>query len=35
MRAHLAEEMEKRGIKVVLGCEHESIEKTESGLVSH
>ena len=35
IRAHVAEEMEKRGIKVVLGCEHTSIEKTGSGLVNH
>jgi glutathione reductase (NADPH) len=34
VRMHLADEMEKRGIKVVLGCEHESIEQTEAGLVS-
>lgn len=34
VRSHLAEELEKRGVKVVLGCSHESIEKTESGLVS-
>jgi len=35
VRAHLADELEKRGIKVVLGCAHERIEKTEAGLVSH
>ena len=35
VRAHVAEEMEKRGIKVVLGCEHTSIEKTGSGLINH
>ena len=35
VRAHVAEEMEARGIKVVLGCEHDSIEKTEAGLVNH
>ena len=35
VRAHLAGEIEKRGIKVILGCQHTSIEKTESGLVSH
>jgi glutathione reductase (NADPH) len=34
VRAHLADEMEKRGIKVVLGCSHQSIEKTDAGLVS-
>ena len=35
VRAHVAEEMEHRGVKVVLGCDHKSIEKTESGLISH
>jgi glutathione reductase (NADPH) len=34
VRMHLADELEKRGVKVVLGCEHESIEQTEAGLVS-
>jgi glutathione reductase (NADPH) len=34
VRSHLADELEKRGIKVVLGCSHQSIEKTEAGLVS-
>lgn len=34
VRAHLAGEIEKRGVKVVLGCQHASIEKTETGLVS-
>ena len=35
IRAHLAGEMERRGIKVVLGCQHESLEKTDAGIVSH
>ncbi|MNU36208.1 Glutathione amide reductase [compost metagenome] len=35
VRAHLAGEIEKRGIKVILGCQHASIEKTETGLVNH
>jgi glutathione reductase (NADPH) len=35
VRAHLAGEIEKRGIKVILGCQHESIEKTGTGLVNH
>ncbi|MBS0363925.1 MAG: glutathione-disulfide reductase [Proteobacteria bacterium] len=35
VRSHLAEELEKRGIKVVLGCQHKSIEKTAGGLTSH
>ncbi len=34
IRAHVADELEKRGIKVLLGTQHASIEKTESGLVS-
>ena len=35
VRAHVAEEMEQRGIKIILGCTHASIEKTASGLISH
>lgn len=35
VRAHLAGEIEKRGIKVILGCQHASIEKTDTGLVNH
>ncbi|MDI1365338.1 MAG: glutathione-disulfide reductase [bacterium] len=34
VRSHLADELEKRGIKVVLGCSHSSLEKTEQGLLS-
>ncbi|HVN01263.1 MAG TPA: glutathione-disulfide reductase [Caulobacteraceae bacterium] len=34
VRAHLTMEMERRGIKVLLGCEHVSMEKTESGVTS-
>jgi glutathione reductase (NADPH) len=34
VRAHITEEMEKRGIKVILGCQHKSIEKTPTGLLS-
>ena len=34
VRMHLAEELEKRGIKVVLGCDHKSIEKIDGGLLS-
>jgi glutathione reductase (NADPH) len=34
VRAHLAGELERRGIKVVLGCEHSSLEKTAAGIVS-
>ena len=35
VRTHLTEEMKKRGIKIVLGTQHDRIEKTEAGLVSH
>ncbi len=35
VRQHVAEEMKRRGVKIELGCEHSSIEKTSSGLVSH
>ena len=34
VRAHLADELEKRGVKVVLGCSHERLEQTETGLLS-
>lgn len=34
VRAHVAEEMEKRGVKVQLGCQPAAIRKTESGLVT-
>ncbi|MCR5876064.1 glutathione-disulfide reductase [Phenylobacterium sp. J426] len=34
VRAHVAEEMEKRGIKVLLGAQHTAIEKTATGLLS-
>ena len=34
VRAHLAGEIEKRGIKVILGAQHETIEKTETGLMN-
>jgi glutathione reductase (NADPH) len=35
VRTHLTREMERRGIRVVLGCQHTSIEKSDRGLVSH
>ena len=35
VRAHLADEMEKRGIRIILQAEHERIEKTATGLISH
>lgn len=34
VRAHLAGEIEKRGITVILGCQHESLEKTATGVVN-
>ena len=34
VRAHLAGEIEKRGIKVVLGCHHTEIVKTGTGLLN-
>lgn len=34
VRAHLADQIQRRGIKVILGCEHEAIEKTGTGLVN-
>ncbi|QUD88368.1 glutathione-disulfide reductase [Phenylobacterium montanum] len=36
VRAHLADELKSRGLKVMVSCQHESIEKREDGvLVSH
>jgi glutathione reductase (NADPH) len=34
IRTHVAEEMERRGVKVILGTQHTAIEKTAGGLVS-
>jgi len=34
VRSHVTEEIQKRGIKVLLGCQHAAIEKTASGFVS-
>lgn len=34
VRAHLADQIQRRGIKVILGCEHEAIEKTPTGLLN-
>jgi glutathione reductase (NADPH) len=34
VRAHLATELERRGITVILGCEHTKLEKTETGVRS-
>jgi len=35
IRVHLADEMEKRGVRIILGSQHDKIEKTEHGLKSH
>jgi glutathione reductase (NADPH) len=36
IRSHVAGELKKRGLKVILACEHERIEKREDGvLISH
>ena len=35
VRTHLGGELEKRGIKLLLACQHQKIEKTPAGLVSH
>jgi glutathione reductase (NADPH) len=34
VRSHLTEELEKRGVKVILGCQHTAIEKTATGLLN-
>jgi len=34
VRAHVSEEIEKRGIKLIVGTQHERIDKTDKGLVS-
>ena len=34
VRSHVAEELEARGVKVLLGCRHLGIEKTANGLTS-
>ncbi|MEO6376483.1 MAG: FAD-dependent oxidoreductase, partial [Caulobacteraceae bacterium] len=35
VRAHVADELTKRGLKVLLSCAHEKIEKGPNGLISH
>src|SRR5436190_3667196 len=35
VRVHLADEMEKRGVRIILGSQHERIEKTDQGLLNH
>ena len=32
VRAHLTSEMERRGIKIILGCKHTALEKTAGGI---
>ena len=34
VRSHLADQIQRRGIQVILGCEHEVIEKTSTGLLN-
>ncbi|HEY8574543.1 glutathione-disulfide reductase [Phenylobacterium sp.] len=34
VRAHIAEEMERRGIKVLLGTQHTALEKTDTGILN-
>ncbi|MBX3484018.1 glutathione-disulfide reductase [Phenylobacterium sp.] len=35
IRAHIAEEMEQAGIRILLGCQHTKLEKTATGIVNH
>ncbi len=35
VRVHLADEMEKRGVRIILSATPESIEKTDAGLIMH
>ena len=35
VRAHVSEEIETRGIRLIVGTQHERIEKTDAGLVNH
>lgn len=35
VRVHLADEMEKRGIRIILSTQHDRIEQTDTGLISH
>ena len=35
VRAHVSQELGKRGLKVVLACQHERIEKVDGGFLSH
>ena len=35
VRAHVSEEIEKRGVRLIVGAQHEKIEKTDTGFVNH
>jgi glutathione reductase (NADPH) len=35
VRSHVSDEIEKRGIRLMVGTQHEKIEKTSGGLVNH
>ena len=35
VRSHLSDEIEKRGIRLMVGTQHEKIEKTDDGFVNH
>jgi glutathione reductase (NADPH) len=35
VRTHVADELERRGIRVILGAQHERLEKTDTGVVHH
>jgi len=35
VRAHVSDEMEKRGVRIMVGAQHERIEKTEEGFINH
>ncbi len=35
VRAHVSEEIEKRGIRLIVGTQHERMEKIDAGIVSH
>jgi glutathione reductase (NADPH) len=35
VRSHVSDELEKRGIRIMVGAQHERIEKTATGLVNH
>jgi glutathione reductase (NADPH) len=35
VRSHISEEIEKRGIRLIVGTQHEKIEKTDDGFVNH